>query len=96
MFEYYSNSTLKSVTDYLSGSIAMQYDQLDRMTNSSGVAPSGTVGYAYLPGGQVTTVVSVAGTSVYTHDAAERLLRLKQRMVRSVTAILTTTGSLRR
>jgi len=73
-FSYFKNGLLKTLSSP-SGTITRRYDGANRLTSET-VNPSGgsasAVSYTYMPAGQVSNAVSVAGTNVYTYDAAER------------------------
>ena len=71
-FAYYRNDLLKTVANE-AGIISNTYDTVNRLTSVTQCAPSGNVSYTYLPAGNVSSVVSVAGTTIYAYDAAERV-----------------------
>ncbi len=70
--KYYRNNLLKTARNSV-GTISNTYDTVNRLTTSVGVGPSSTLSYAYFPAGQISTMVSVAGTTVYSYDAGERV-----------------------
>lgn len=55
------------------GTISNDYNAANRLAASEGTAPSGTVNYAYFPAGQVSNVSSVAGSTTYSLDGADRV-----------------------
>ncbi len=69
---YYRNNLLKTAGNSL-GTISNSYDPVNRLATSAGVGPSATVSYTYFPAGQVSSMVSAAGTTLYSYDAGERV-----------------------
>jgi len=72
---YYKNSMLKSVSSG-SGIISNTYNTANRLSSVqvSGFIPQPyTVSYSYFPAGQLSNVVSTAGTNSYTLDNADRI-----------------------
>ncbi len=58
------------------GVISNAYDGANRLVGQVTPVSNGTLSYALYPAGQVSNVVSAAGTNAYTLDAAERLVTL--------------------
>ena len=75
VFTYFNNGLPKTAANGL-GAIRNSYDGANRLTNSIGVGAEAEVRYTYHPAGQVSNVLSIAGTNVYGYDAAERLMTL--------------------
>ena len=71
-FTYLKNGLLRTATSE-TGSVTNSYNMLNRLAATTGVAPSSTVTYAYYPAGQVSNVVSIAGTNAYSIDGAARV-----------------------
>ena len=74
-FSYYKND-LPMTTSNSFGIVSNTYDGANRLVSSksSGLLPQPvTVNYGYYPAGQVSNVVSLAGTNSYVFDADERI-----------------------
>jgi len=71
-FGYYANGALASAMNY-AGAVSNVFDAVDRLAWSTGAAPQSAVSYSYYPAGQVSNVVSVAGTNIWALDAADRV-----------------------
>lgn len=72
MFTYFRNDLLKTVGNEV-GTITNSYNEANRLTNSIGVGPNDYVSYTYMPAGQVSNATSIAGTTAYDIDAADRI-----------------------
>lgn len=71
-FGYLKNGLLATVSNE-QGVVSNSYNGANRLTASVSAAPNGMVSYAHFPGGQLSNVVSVAGTVTYALDPADRL-----------------------
>jgi len=71
-FGYYANGLLATAGDS-QGTIANEFNAVNRLTKTSGLGPNGEVSYGYYPAGQVSAVTSVAGEVSYALDAGDRL-----------------------
>ncbi|MDI6774366.1 MAG: RHS repeat-associated core domain-containing protein [Verrucomicrobiota bacterium] len=71
-FAYLKNGLPLTAVNKL-GTVSNAWSFANRLTAQTQVAPSGTVTYAQDPAGNVTSVTSVAGTTFYSFDEAERL-----------------------
>ena len=76
-FSYLDNGLLKTAANLI-GAVTNSYNAANRLTSSDGVGPTGRVAYAYYPAGQVSNVLSVAGSVTYRYDAAERVERIER------------------
>ena len=74
-FTYFKNGLPKTASNCW-GTISNTYDGANRLTSQTQPVPSGNVAYGYYPAGQVSNVVSVAGTNTYALDAGDRLQTL--------------------
>ena len=72
---YYKNG-LPMIASNCWGTINNSYDGANRLTAQTQPVPGGNVAYGYYPAGQVSNVVSVAGTNTYIRDAGERIQNL--------------------
>jgi RHS repeat-associated protein len=81
-FTYLKNGLMRTATN-TTCLVSNTWDFANRLTNSrviiAGSAVTSTVSYTYFPAGQMSNVVSKAGTNTYTLDAAERLSTLTAR-----------------
>jgi len=75
-FTYYKNG-LPNTASNRWGTITNTYDGANRLTAQTQPGPSGNVAYGYYSAGQVSNVVSVAGTNAYSLDAGERIQTFK-------------------
>jgi YD repeat-containing protein len=71
-FEYYKNGLARSSRNKI-GAVSNIYSIANRLVETYGVSPNSELTYTYFGAGQVSNMVSVAGTSTYTYDAADRL-----------------------
>ncbi len=71
-FGYLKNGLMVTASNQW-GVISNAFDGANRLISQSSPVPNGAVSYALYPAGQVSNVVSVAGTNSYALDAAERL-----------------------
>ena len=69
------NGLLKTAGNGL-GVITNNWSFANRLTSQAQVVPSGTVSYTYWPAGHLSNVTSVAGSTTYTLDAADRFSSL--------------------
>ena len=74
-FSYLRNGLMVTASNQW-GMISNAYDGANRLISQSSPVPNGNVSYALYPAGQVSNVVSIAGTNTYALDAAERLTTL--------------------
>jgi len=81
-FGYYKNGALKTAQNE-AGTISNEFNFANRLSSQVSVPTSGesgsvpsVVSYSYFPAGQVSNVVSVAGTNTYSLDAADRISTL--------------------
>ncbi len=69
---YLRNGQIKTMAG-AQGVISNTFDAAGRLAAVAQPVPQGTVNYGYRPAGQVTSVDSVAGSTSYAYDEAERL-----------------------
>jgi len=74
-FTYLKNGLLETACN-AEGSVSNTHNAANRLTASAGTAPSGTVSYTHFPAGQVSNVSSVAGSTTYALDGADRVLTM--------------------
>lgn len=72
-FSFYADGSLKTASNAV-GVISNSFDGANRLAFTTGAVPKSGVSYGYYPAGQVSNVVSAAGTVIYTLDAADRLV----------------------
>ena len=76
-FTYCPNGLLKTVQNEF-GSISNAYDLANRLIVQKSVSSvTSEVSYSYFPAGQVSNVISVAGTNIYALDNADRVSSLQ-------------------
>ena len=71
-FDYMDNGLLRS-TKCRHGATSNTYSIANRLTATYGIAPNSSVVYTYFGAGQVSNMLSAAGTTRYTYDAGDRL-----------------------
>jgi RHS repeat-associated protein len=69
---YYKNGLLMTASNRW-GIISNAFDGANRLTAQTQPVPAGHLAYTYYPAGQVSNVMSAAGTNTYTLDAGDRL-----------------------
>ena len=72
VFDWYKNGVLRSARNE-AGLVSNTMSAAGWISSSVGVAPSGAVTYTRYPAGNISSVVSVAGTTLYALDKADRL-----------------------
>ena len=75
-FSYFGNDILNTASNPL-GKVTLSYNQANWLTTAAGLGTKGSVTYGYLPAGNVSNVTSIAGTNLYTYDAAERVTAIQ-------------------
>jgi len=72
----YFNNNLPRTFGNSRGTITNAYDGANRLITQTQPVPSGSLFYGYYPAGQLSNVISVAGTNTYTLDSGDRLQKL--------------------
>lgn len=74
-FAYFADGSLVTAFNAM-GVVSNSFDAVNRLAFTTGAIPMSAVSYGYFPAGQVSNVTTVAGTTTYTLDAADRLTGL--------------------
>ena len=71
-FTYHADGSLKTASNAV-GVVSNGFDGANRLSFTTGAVPQSAVSYGYYAAGQVSNVTSVAGTTTYALDVADRL-----------------------